>query len=158
MDARRGLGLEPDSARGPPDQCARARLLAPQRRVTSPRSARFIPALPGRPPPPPDSPSGAPAAAMMIVYNTHRSRRGRREKASWLRLAPAAAPTCTAWPETGGGFYGDPPPPLPRPGPCHALAFENRGGRAREIARLLGSAPLRPSGAAVLGGGRGLAG
>lgn len=92
MDARRGLGLEPDSARGPPDQCARARLLAPQLRATSPRSARFIPALPGRPPPPPDSPSGAPAAAMMIVYNTHRSRRGRREKASWLRLAPAAAP------------------------------------------------------------------
>lgn len=31
----------------------------------------------------------------MIVYNTHRARRGRREEASWLRLAPATAPNFT---------------------------------------------------------------
>lgn len=31
----------------------------------------------------------------MIVYTTHRARRGRREEASWLRLAPATAPNFT---------------------------------------------------------------
>lgn len=92
MGARRGLGLGPDSAEALPDRRRRARLLLPTPVRIPPRRARFPSAQPGSPPPPPHSPSGAPAAAMMIVYNTHRSRRGRREKASWLRLAPAAAP------------------------------------------------------------------
>lgn len=97
MGARRGLGLGPDSARAPPHPGSQARALPTP---LHPRAGpgRIPEGQPLHPGPtralatPPHLPSGAPAAAMMIVYNTHRARRGRREKASWRRLVPAAAP------------------------------------------------------------------